>query len=198
MNIYTLCKCYDRSAASYDHNFKEIQFVKYHSLLSLVNLKDHEILLDLGCGTGLLYEYFQYAHPLSLHIVLNGQKNKHSITDHTISFHGIDISPNMIEAAKSKNVHALQGTISSLPFCNNTFTTVTSFTVIGLTPSITNTTLSETSRVLQKDGTFCMSMLRRDFSNDILDLLEANNFDVQHIMYECGQDTGIIAINKKK
>ncbi|MGA7677525.1 MAG: methyltransferase domain-containing protein, partial [Dehalococcoidia bacterium] len=77
-------------------------------LVSLLNLKENQRLLDLGCGTGWAVRYAA------------------RLVNERGEFYGIDISSNMVEKAKTssadyKNVQFYQASADRLPFGNDFF-----------------------------------------------------------------------------
>ena len=77
-------------------------------IVSLLHLKEDQMLLDIGCGTGWALHYAA--------ILVNGNGG----------FYGVDISPKMIEIAKinssnCKNIHFYNSDAETLPFENNFF-----------------------------------------------------------------------------
>ena len=104
-NIY-----YDSIAKKYDTNYSDPMSVAENIVLAEI-LGQHikGTILDVGCGTGLLHE-------------LCGKKiGAKNIT-------GIDISPEMINIARSKfpTARFLVGSLDKLPFADATFDTVVS------------------------------------------------------------------------
>jgi ubiquinone/menaquinone biosynthesis C-methylase UbiE len=101
-------KKWDRRAETYDdRRFNYFRFMQKR-LLSLLELKGGQRLLDLGCGTGWAVRYAAR--------LVNQQGE----------FYGIDISPRMIEKVKAsssdyKNVHFYQANAEQLPFQDNFF-----------------------------------------------------------------------------
>jgi ubiquinone/menaquinone biosynthesis C-methylase UbiE len=101
-------KKWDSRAETYDdRRFNYFRFMQKR-LVSLLDLKENQHLLDLGCGTGWAVRY-------AASIVKNKGK-----------FYGIDISPKMIEKAKTsssdyKNVHFYETSAEQLPFEDNFF-----------------------------------------------------------------------------
>lgn len=56
-----IIKRYNSSAAYYDSRYKDIQFRKFKISLEIIKLRER-IILDAGCGTGLLYEFLYQTH----------------------------------------------------------------------------------------------------------------------------------------
>ena len=48
---------YDQTAASYEAQYAEEQDAKMEAALSGVYLKENSLILDVGCGTGLLFPH---------------------------------------------------------------------------------------------------------------------------------------------
>src|SRR5207237_10125341 len=58
MDARTLAKAYDRSAATYDETFRELQRAKFRAAFrELPPLRPGALALDAGAGTGLLDEW---------------------------------------------------------------------------------------------------------------------------------------------
>ena len=99
----------------------------------------YEKLLDVGCGTGYLIE------------LLSGQRRA--------QFIGLDLSEEMIKAAKAKNIadaDFMTGTANNLPFADNTFDIVTCSQSFHHYP-YQEQAMQEAWRVLKKDGLYVLS-----------------------------------------
>ncbi len=101
-------KKWDLRAETYDERrFNYFRFMQKR-LVSLLEPKENQHLLDLGCGTGWAVRYAAR--------LVNEQGE----------FYGIDISPKMIEKARTssadyQNVHFYQASADQLPFEDNFF-----------------------------------------------------------------------------
>lgn len=124
---------YNLTAEFYDRRYREIQFEKYKNSLPFVSLSGR--ILDHGCGTGLFHEYLKYFNMI-----------------------GIDNSSKMIEIAQKKGEKVVLGDIENLPFTNNSFDIVFSFTTIQNSKNY-NATLTEVKRVLKNNGSFICSFV---------------------------------------
>jgi SAM-dependent methyltransferase len=71
------------------------QYLRFVQLLKLCDFSRPFSINDFGCGYGALLEYFAYRHP-----------------EVAIRYHGIDISPSMIEAAQRRWKHHTPATFS--------------------------------------------------------------------------------------
>jgi trans-aconitate methyltransferase len=76
------------------------QYLRFVQLLKVCDFSRPFSLNDFGCGYGALLEYFEYRHPKV-----------------AILYHGIDISPPMIEAAKLRWKHNTQAKFSTDSAC---------------------------------------------------------------------------------
>ena len=103
---------YDLLSLSYDELYGGEQIGKYHAALRSLDLQKCGRILDLGCGTGLLYDYL-------LGLGWTGE------------YVGLDLSAGMLEKAKMRGPqHLIQADAHKLPFRDKVFTYVFSFTVI--------------------------------------------------------------------
>jgi ubiquinone/menaquinone biosynthesis C-methylase UbiE len=149
---------YDKTAGIYDSRYKEIQEEKYRIMLEDLQLK--EPILDLGSGTGLLQKF------------LKG------------TLYGLDISFASLKKSKELSV---QGDAESLPFKDNSFATVLSFTTAQNLDSVENM-LREIARVLKSNGIAVITILAK-FRNK-LSAVE-KYFRIIEIK-TCGEDIGLV------
>lgn len=115
-------------------------------------VKDGEKVLDLGCGTGRLYEIFE---------------NK------GIDYSGIDFSENLVNIARKKyGDRFVSGDILSLPFSGRYFDSVWAIAVLHHIPSseLRKRALNEIKRVLKQNGRVVATVwkIRSFFRKDIL------------------------------
>lgn len=115
---------YDATAYSYDEVYKAEQYMKY--MVALSKIPPHGTVLDAGCGTGLLVEYLY-----GLHILQNKVSR----------YVCLDLSRGMLEHAVQRlaklpechgKCHVIEGDVENLPFPDNRFDIVYSFTVLDL------------------------------------------------------------------
>ena len=149
---------YDLTADVYDKRYKDIQFEKFRLLLQDVSLSGN--ILDHGCGTGLLKEFLD------------------------IPLFGIDLSFEMLKKAKQRGELVVQGDLEQLPFKDNSFDNVLSFTALQNIehPELA---LDELKRIT-KDKTILTYLDKFDF----MDLIE-KRFDILEIR-QAGEDIGFI------
>ncbi|MCW4047273.1 MAG: methyltransferase domain-containing protein [Candidatus Bathyarchaeota archaeon] len=147
---------YDATARSYDEQYREEQEAKYKKALEHLTITGGSVILDVGCGTGLL---FSHVAPKAQTVV------------------GVEISSGLLVRAKKKaerlhNIHLVQADADHLPFKNDVFSVVFAFTVLQNMPK-PNVTLGELKRVTKSDGTLVVTGLKKAFSlNDFMDMLE--------------------------
>lgn len=101
---------YDAIASGYDELYGKEQAEKYRSLLRLVKIPADWLVLDAGCGTGLLAEF------LPNEII------------------GVDISDGMLKIA-AKRMHVRKAPLWRLPFADKQFDATFCITVMQDIPS---------------------------------------------------------------
>ncbi|RKS21977.1 methyltransferase family protein [Flavobacterium endophyticum] len=125
---------YDELASTYDQNRFGNSYGNYIDSQERAYLKknlpllDSSNILDLGCGTGRFLDY---------------------------ATHGADISPRMIEVAKSKfsDKEIRLGSVSEIPYPDAFFDVIFSFHVLmHLDKTIVNEFLQESHQKLKKEG----------------------------------------------
>jgi ubiquinone/menaquinone biosynthesis C-methylase UbiE len=134
-------RAYDSIALVYDKKRKEEtiynDYVEKPAVLSLLKNVRDKIILDLGCGTGILSKVL---------------KKRGAIMK------GIDISPKMIEIAR-KNVKGVEfkvGSFYNIPYKSCYFDIVVASLVMHYADDL-NKSFREVRRVLKKGGTFIFS-----------------------------------------
>lgn len=108
--------------------------------VSHLNIENNDIILDIGCGGGVNVKRFSEMAP-------NGK------------IYGLDYSELSVEksehfnktAIKEGKVEIIQGSVSKLPFEDETFNIVTGFETVYFWPDFIED-LKEVNRVLKKDG----------------------------------------------
>ncbi len=171
-----LKNAYDKTAPFYDMQYKDFQLPKYQEALALIPavIKNMDKVLDHGCGTGMFFEYLKKKDNLPHELV------------------GLDYSPGMLSIAASKGVTAVEGRIEELPFDNEMFDAVFSFTVLRIIPQDEALVLKEMHRVL-KPGGYCVLSLMIDADEESLEvLLQQLGFKTLSFEY-VGQDMMFVA-----
>jgi ubiquinone/menaquinone biosynthesis C-methylase UbiE len=130
-------KEFDKWAKGYDSSSGKFFFVRANmSLTKYIGNEERANLLDIGCGTGILFEQ------------LLAKKN--------LKLYGIDISPKMVKIAQEKfrglsKVKIKLGSVSHLQYKSNTFNYVTCSNSFHHYPD-SNKSLQEMVRVLKRKG----------------------------------------------
>ncbi|MEB3340874.1 class I SAM-dependent methyltransferase [Okeania sp.] len=131
---------FDRWAPSYDWLFPSVIYQAIHQrLLEYVNLSTSANVLDLGCGTGKLL-------------------NRLAVNFPTIQGTGLDLSPEMISQANSRNYYPqrlrfVSGNSEEMPFAEAEFDAVFN-TISFLHYPHPQKVFNEVSRVLRPGGYF--------------------------------------------
>jgi len=138
---------YDQSAAVYDAQYYEEQEAKIKAALTGFTLKKENILLDAGCGTGLLFPH---------------------IAEKAKLFVGIDTSGIILKEAKKRLKHhtnaiIIRADVDYIPFPNETFDAVFAITLLQNTPK-PKKTLTEMRRVATRDTTIVATGLKKAFT----------------------------------
>ena len=154
---------YDKTAGIYNSRYKELQEEKYGIMLEDLQLK--EPILDLGSGTGLLQKFLK------------------------IPIIGVDISFASLKKSHETNV---QGDAEILPFKDNSFNTVLSFTTAQNLDSVENM-LGEIARVLKPNGIAVITILAKFIGK--LSAVE-KHFNIREIK-TCGEDIGLVLAPNK-
>lgn len=134
---------YDNTARIYDEQYREEQSLKISFTLKRVMPKVSDIVMDVGCGTGMLFEYL---HDYKLLV-------------------GVDPSTNMLKKAKRRtrkgsNMELVLGDIEALPFRGDSTDVVYCISVLQLMNDPRNG-LEEILRVLKKKGSFAVTLIRK-------------------------------------
>ena len=136
---------YDASARVYDLQYGQEQRMKMEFALKVLHLKPESSILDVGCGTGLLFEYLS-------------DKVKISV--------GVDISKNILMEAKRKlkgeDVFLIRADADYLPFPNEIFDVVFAITLLQNMPS-PSMTLREMRRVAKLRASILVTGLKKSF-----------------------------------
>ena len=143
----TTMKRYDLTAEMYEMRYAEEQAAKYKAALESLNINPDSKVLDVGCGTGLLF-------------------SKVAAEAQTVV--GVDISSELLRQArerarKFRNVHLVQADADHMPFISNNFNVVFAFTVLQNMPKPLET-LSEIKRNTTRDASVVITGLKKIFS----------------------------------
>lgn len=139
---------YDSSAHIYDIRYAEEQAAKIEAALESINLEKQDLMLDVGCGTGLL---FRYAVGKVKTIV------------------GLDISKKILLLAKNRakklsSAHLIWADADMAPLREEIFDHVFAVTLLQNMPNPAET-LSEVKRVAKENAVITLTGLKKKFSS---------------------------------
>ncbi len=145
---------YDLTAEMYERRYAEEQAVKYKAALKHIVINKDSKVLDVGCGTGLLFSHIA----AEAQIVL-----------------AVDISSRLLQQGKERSrgfcrVHLVKADADHLPFINNQFNVILAFTVLQNMPKPLET-LNEIKRNAQQGASIGVTGLKKIFSLEALQAL---------------------------
>jgi ubiquinone/menaquinone biosynthesis C-methylase UbiE len=153
---------YDLTAHIYDMQYAEEQTAKIEAALESLKIGKHSLVLDAGCGTGLLFGY---------------------VADKAETTLGLDISEKILLQAKkraknSQNIHLILADADNMPLRENMFSHVFGITLIQNTPNPAKT-LSEIKRVTKEDATIVVTGMKKAFTLEkFKELLQDADFGI--------------------
>jgi len=171
---------YDCLATAYDAQYAEEQNEKMKAALSSIHIKEDSFALDLGCGTGLLFEHV-------------GSRVKLLV--------GLDLSTKILKEAKKRekrfsNATIIRADADFTPFPNETFNVVFAITLLQNMPNPLST-LHETKRVSKRRSIIVVTGLKKEFSQDTFTkMLKMAELKIS-IMKTNDQLKGYVAICRK-
>ncbi|TFG30716.1 MAG: methyltransferase domain-containing protein [Promethearchaeota archaeon] len=150
-----IIKNYNLTSDFYDKRYIKIQHEKYKLVFKNFELSN-QIIMDAGCGTGLLFDY-----------ILNSSEQNFVANYHYIA---TDISSNMLKKFQSKfnqksshikkRVHLILSDLENLPIRDNTLHSLFSFTSLQNLPNIFKG-LKESFRVVRPEAEVYLSVLKK-------------------------------------
>jgi ubiquinone/menaquinone biosynthesis C-methylase UbiE len=153
---------YDRHAAIYDVQYVGEQNAKIEDTLKSIKLGSNETVLDLGCGTGFLFQHIN--------------KNVGFLV-------GVDVSQNALREAKKRtennqNIALVRADADNIPFPENIFDKIFAITVLQNMPDPIKT-ITEMKRVSKPEAIFAVTGLKKKFTQEsFVDLLERAHLKV--------------------
>jgi len=138
---------YDQSAKVYDVQYSEEQEAKIRTAMDNLTLSGGIVILDAGCGTGLLFPH---------------------VAKRVKLFVGVDISGSIVKEAKKRvkaheNTALIRADTDYTPFPNQTFDVAFVVTLLQNTPK-PRRTLTEMKRVTKQNATIVATGLKKAFS----------------------------------
>ena len=153
---------YDREAAIYDVQYLGEQNAKIEDVLNSIRLDSNELVLDLGCGTGFLFQYIAQRVRLLV---------------------GIDVSQNALRVAKKctkklQNIVLVRADVDNTPFPDHIYDKVFVVTVLQNMPEPTKT-IAEMKRTGKPQAIFAVTGLKKKFTQEsFVDLLESSRLKI--------------------
>lgn len=145
----------------YNLRYREEQEVKYEIIFSLIHVELNDLILDDGCGSGMIMDKF---------------------VGPTVGF---DLSAELLATARTKLKpfhYLVQGDAEVLPFREEIFDKVISVTLVQNTPNPAEV-FSEIKRVTRLRGCFAISALKNAFTFERFQkLLESTNFNSLNLL----------------
>jgi len=130
---------FNELASEWDEN-NDTENRHIHRILSMMTLDRADTILDLGCGTGILFPFIE------------------SLTTGGASIYAMDYARCMVDLASrngNSHIRVVCGDAQDLPFSDNTFCRIIAFQVF---PHIADQkhALNECRRVLKRNGEICI------------------------------------------
>ena len=182
---------YNSTSSFYDDRYKNIQNSKFELLLRDFKF-DNKILLDAGCGTGLLFEFFL--------------RSNQQISNEKLKYIGLDISWKMLiqflhkitEVSSIKRPTLILGDLENLPFREEKIHQIFAVTSLQNLHNIEKG-LRELFRVGQQGASLNLSILRKNLNLDnINSYLKSEIVDLNLIRLEKVEDVIIQGTLLKK
>jgi ubiquinone/menaquinone biosynthesis C-methylase UbiE len=171
---------YDATASSYDAQYMEEQEAKINTALQHLNLEKDCVVLDLGCGTGLLFEH---------------------VTKDTKLLVGLDFSKELLKQAKNRlknvfNIALVRADADNVPFRDQIFNYVFAVTLLQNIPA-PQKTVEEIRRVTKPHAKNVLTFLKEKFTQkDFVKLLRQTSFSCLTLMEIQSKDY-IVVCQKK-
>lgn len=171
---------YNQSAAVYDAQYYDEQEAKIKAALANITLKKQDFVLDVGCGTALLFPH---------------------LADETKFLVGIDVSRGILDKAKTRvkicqNSAIVLADSDFLPLRKATFHAAFAITTLQNVPQPLQT-LEEMKRVTKKQATIVVTGLRKSFSRrDFKQMLKEAELEIQVLKLDANRKEYIATCRK--
>jgi len=159
---------YDLTAHIYDMQYAEEQTTKIRAALEGLKIEKHSLVLDAGCGTGLLFGY---------------------VADKAETTVGLDISRKILLQAKKRaknfqNIRLILADADNMPLKENIFSHVFGITLIQNMPNPAKT-LNEIRRVAKDDAVIVVTGMKKAFTLEGFEgLLRDVRLEIISLRYE--------------
>ncbi len=150
----SVIRSYDATAHIYNGRYTKEQGDKIEAALGNVRMDGRGLVLDAGCGTGLLFDY---------------------VADRTEATVGLDISRKTLLQTKEHkknfaNVHVVRADVDNMPLKSNIFRNVFAITLIQNTPD-PQETLNEIKRVAGDSAVIVVTGLKKVITRETFEHL---------------------------
>ncbi len=176
---FEVARRYNETADAYDKRYTKIQHTKFREVLPELDFQKHEIIVDIGGGTGLLIDFLK---DIEQNIIV------------------CDLSYEMLKIGKNKHkrCHFICADSESLPLRQSCSQKTFYFSVLqNLEES--DQTLREGFRILQNNGYIVVTALTKIFEEEKLkQILEKIEFKIKKIWVLSIEDIAVLAKKKKK
>jgi len=170
---------YDRLARIYDSLYGEEQNAKIESILKTMRIGCKDLVLDVGCGTGLLTKY---------------------IASRVNHFVGIDLAGKVLKAAEERsrrlrikqNVSLMRADVDNLPFKDGVFDKIFALTLLQNVPEPCET-LQEMVRVVKNKSQIAVTGLKKHFTEENFTMM-LNRIRGKYILVRYPETHDFIAI----
>jgi len=137
---------YDNIATVYNTQYAEEQEAKIKAVLDEINLQPDSVMLDIGCGTGILFKHIKNSAKLLI---------------------GLDTSLGLLKRAKTQakqycNIAVIRAEADHTPFKSKTFHTIFAITLLQNMPNPA-ATLREIKRISRDNATIAVTALKKSF-----------------------------------
>jgi len=138
---------YNVTAHMYDMRYADEQTCKIKAALKHVKIEERDVVLDVGCGTGVLFDH---------------------VSENVESIVGLDISRESLLQAKERagrfeNVQLMWADADNMPFKSRAFNSVFAMTILQNMPE-PKETLNEIKRVTATDSQIVVTGLKKIFT----------------------------------
>jgi ubiquinone/menaquinone biosynthesis C-methylase UbiE len=147
---------YDQQAIVYDVQYLGEQNAKIEDILNSIRLGSNELVLDLGCGTGFLFQHINKRVELLV---------------------GIDVSSRVLREAKKRtknmpNIVLIRADADYTPFPDHIFDRIFAITLLQNMPNPMKT-ITEMKRIGKPQAIFAITGLKKKFTTkSFVDILE--------------------------
>jgi len=159
---------YDQQAKIYDARYLDEQNTKLESILHSLERDSTELIFDMGCGTGFLFQHLNNTAKVLV---------------------GLDTSSNLLQEAKKRtkkmsNILLIRADADNTPFPDHIFDRAFAITLLQNMPDPTKT-VEEIKRVSKPEAVFVLTGLKKKFTREsFVDLLKRARLKVSTLKTE--------------